>query len=194
MVFLTCSLPLLTFWGFAVRATGIFPSLIPTLYWETEGRAPAPGQARCAGPAAVGWSAHPQAAVCHEGLFYVTDLFFKSMFKLINIFFTKRKNCVDYIHILYFFVCVCILVLVTPKLGTQPARWVVCQGGWEHTNFCIKLWILTRGFIWTLGLGKQSQHCQDSIGTSTQKTQLLLPTLHISLHKKRKCKNWNFLQ
>lgn len=103
------------------------------------------------------------------------------MFKLINIFFTKRKNCVDYIHILYFFVCVCILVLVTPKWETQPARWVVCQGGWEHTNFCIKLWILTRGFTWTLGLGKQSQHCQDSIGTSTQKTQLLLPTLHISL-------------
>lgn len=115
------------------------------------------------------------------------------MFKLINIFFTKRKNCVDYIHILYFFVCVCILVLVTPKWETQPARWVVCRGDGEPTNFCIKLWILTRGFIWTLGLGKQSQHCQDSIGTLTQKTQLLLPTLHISLYK-RKCKNWNFLQ
>lgn len=131
--------------------------------------------------------------MCHEGLFYVTDLFFfKSMFKLINIFFMKRKNCVDYIsHFVLFRLCLYFGVGNTS--GKYSPLGGLSGGTGNPLTFVIKLWILTRGFIWTLGFGKQSQHCQDSIGTSTQKTQLLLPTLHISI-KKKKCKNWNFLQ
>lgn len=34
------------------------------------------------------------------------------------------------------------------------------------------------------GFGEQSQHCQDWIGTSIERTQLLLPTLHIFLFRK----------
>lgn len=101
----------------------------------------------------------------------------------------KRKKCVDYISrfVLFCLCLVCVLVFATPKWKMQSVEWGVLWGwGWAGNpyDFCIKLWILTRLYIWTLGCGEQSEHCQDSIGTSTRETQLLLPTLHIFLFKR----------
>lgn len=40
--------------------------------------------------------------------FFLNVTFFKSMFKLINIFYEEEK-CVDYIsHFVFFFMCVCL--------------------------------------------------------------------------------------
>lgn len=133
---LRCALPLLT--GAHARATGQF--LPTTTLLGSQG----PMCRR----SSDGTKTHTasQEGKCHEGSFHVTDLFFKSMFKLINIFFMKRKNCVDYIS---HFVLFHLYFGVGDTEVEHTAHWVVCGG-----DVCIKLWILTRVLIWTLGFGK----------------------------------------
>lgn len=70
-------------------------------------------------------------------------------------------------HILYLFVC----VRLFGGGGAGTRDFVSSSGSWAGCMFGLWVW-------------EPSWHCQDSIGTSTQRTQLLLPTLHIFLFKK----------
>lgn len=72
----------------------------------------------------------------------------------------KRKKCVDYISRFVLF-CLCLSVFwclqhQSGKCSPLSGEFFGVGGAGNPYDFCIKLWILTRLYIWTLGFGKQS--------------------------------------
>lgn len=209
-------LPFLAFLGFPVSATGHFlkTSTVPENWGSQFWSHHLPSLCHVAGfvlaQFPIGkWNSrdpdehihlrrHGGKRCMYWSFFFLNVTFFKSMFKLINIFLWRRKMCRLHFTFCIIFLYVCVSVFWC--LYHQSGKYSPWHGHCEVElrkwyDLGVGLWILISLCIWTLEFWGPG-HCEDRDLTQDSYASNFahLPLKTGNKTKPEKMQNWNFLQ